>query len=440
MKIRNSVLLTDLAVFLLLLAALLIAVIRMNLSSPAPPAPRETIHVQSSAPTVELVPRTQPPVWTDEDRVVQARLADRLRGSMPVQRIVYDQAKVMEGKVVEEHADYIVFKQTFGESGEVSVKLPRERVVIIEQLNRTTPEITLRDVGFFREFPGKEFYKKPPYTLLTDESFFAVEKIVKQQQELYERFVEKMRPLVAASARRDDIQIVIFSDPAEYAAYVKKYAPELEGSGGFYSVAKDRLVVLHQRQTEWMDNVRREIAKIEKEQQGKMKTANDFRRLAQWKQDATARLMAQAVEQTQTTLRHEGAHQLAYTLGIQTPLQSGHGWVSEGIATFFETERPGQISDSRLSELRKSKAGNQLVPLGQLLAMPRCKSPLDYAESCLLTGLLMKPEYRAGFFAYLDRLRRHPEPSLGDPLEELCQSLTCSPHELEQRWQDFIGK
>ena len=197
-------------------------------------------------------------------------------------------------------------------------------------------------------------------------------------------------------------------------------------------------MVLHQRDADWVAEGRRKIAEIAEQQRGQIKTERDRQRFAQWKQENEGRLRARAVESTRRAIRHEGIHQLAFTLGVQSPFQSGRGWVSEGLASFFETGKPGGANDSRLDELKSALAGGQLVPLRRLLAMARCESALDYAEAWSLTCLLMQPEYRAGFFNYLDELRRHPSPFSGDPAEELCRFLSFGPEELETRWQAFI--
>lgn len=423
-----------------LIASILLLATSFYVGMPARPVNSIALPpLQATFRTAQVRPHHEVLVWTDEDRTVQAVLNKAMADARPVQRLIYDRAKIMDGRVVEDHPGYIVFAETFGQNGEMSVTLPRERIVRIEPLNTPAPEVTLRDVRFFREFPDKQFYKKPPYTLLTEESFFAVEQIVKQQQELYTQFVGWLGTLITAADRREDIQLLIFSDADEYAAYVRQRAPDIEGSVGFYNVAHDQLVVLHQRDANWAAEGRRKIAEIEKQQRGRLKTERDRQRFAQWKQENEGRLQTQAVESTHRAIRHEGVHQLAFTLGIQSPFQRGRGWVSEGLATFFETGKPGGANDSRLDELKSSLTGGQLVPLRLLLAMERCESARDYAEAWSLTCLLMQPEYRTGFFNYLDELRRHPAPFSGDPAEELCRFLSFGPEELESRWRAFIS-
>jgi len=87
----------------------------------------------------------------------------------------------MNGHIMADCPDYIVFTEQFGTSGKMSITVSRDRIVRIENLDVQVPEVTLRDILFFTEFPDKQFYKKPPYPILTDDSFFAVERIVKQQ-------------------------------------------------------------------------------------------------------------------------------------------------------------------------------------------------------------------------------------------------------------------
>ena len=417
---------------LFLLAALYVIKSQASLNPFVPP-PRKTFRI------LQLSPQREVSVWTEEDRVAKMKLSKKLTDGQPVQRLVYDRAKTMDGRVVEERPDSVIFSEQFGDNGEISVTLPRSRIVRIEPLSVPAPEVTLRDVRFFREFPDKRFYKKPPYTLITEESFFSVEQMVNQLQDLYTQVVEWMAPLITVSSRRDDIQLLIFSDAAEYTAYMRRYAPILEGSGGFYHMAKDQLVVLHQRDADWVAQGREEINQTAEKQRGQLKTGNDYRRLSQWKKDSQGRLLTQALEATRNTIRHEGAHQLLFTLGVQNPLQNGHGWVCEGLATFFETVKPGGINLSRRNELKAAEACGQLIPLSRLLALTRCETSLEYAEAWALTCLLMQPEYRTGFFAYLDGLRNHPAPSFGDPEAELCRFLSCSPVELERRWQTFLS-
>jgi hypothetical protein len=274
---------------------------------------------------------------------------------------------------------------------------------------------------------------------MAEESFFAIEHIIKQQQDLYAQFIEWFNPLIVTNASRNDVQMYIFSNADEYSAYCDNYAPELKGGSGFYSHGMDRMVVYCQRDADWVKDGQQQIADAEKQYQGKLDTEQARQSFSRWQTSARGQLMAQADRATQAVIRHEGAHQLLFTLGVQHRMQNGRGWVTEGLATFCETEKIGQVNAGRIDELKAALAGAQLISLQELMAMPRCESPLAYAEAWSLTYLLMQPEYRTGFFAYLDGLRNHSVASSGDPVQELCRFLLIEPAGLELLWRTRIA-
>jgi len=389
---------------------------------------------------VQRIPPPQPPeklVWTEEDRVVQKQLEEMLKKREPPMRMVFDRSKTMTGRVVKEHPGHVVFSEQLGNHGEVSMAISRDRIVRLEERNVQIPEITLRDVRFHREFSKKKFYQRPPYTIITDETFLAVNRIVEEQKALHGRFVKWMNPLITASSRRDDMQFLIFSEKGEYEAYRSKFRDLPEWFIGFYNVQQGRLVVSHQRDAEWVKEGQKEIAGIAKEHQKKLQTDRDRYFLEQWKKKEKAKLRGRASSVTENLLRHEGAHQLAYMLGVQSPLRRDRAWMEEGLATFFETESLGGINESRSMDLSLAVEGGQIIPLRKLFALTQFENNLHYAQAWSLTCMLMQPEHRSGFFSYLDWLRNHPKP-FDDPVEELCIHLSMTPNELEQRWQAYI--
>lgn len=353
-------------------------------------------------------------------------------------RLVYDGSKTMTGRLVEEHPDYIVFEQTFGDSGRMSVQFPRSRVVRIENCTAEHPAVSRRDVRFYMEFPDKQFYKSPPYTVITDESFFAVEHIVKQLQDLYGQITEQFSLLIASSERREDIQLLIFSKAGEYEAYRNRYAPGLKGSSGFYSHGNDRMTVYHQRDADWVKDGKKQIAAVEKQYEGKLRSDLARESFNQWKINAKGDLLGEANKVTQSVIRHEGAHQLLFTLGVQNSFQTGRNWVSEGLATYCETTKPGRLNISRIEELKAAQTGGRLIPLRTLMTASCNGNSLAYAEAWSLTHLLMQPEYRSGFFAYLDWLRKHPSAFVTDPVQELCQFIALRPDELTTRCTIYV--
>ena len=375
---------------------------------------------------------------TAAEQAVKQKLEALLLSRAPTHRLVYDGGKILNGRLVEERPDYIVFAEKYGESGEMRANFSRDRIVRLETCAVQPPVVSRRDVRFYMDFPGKHFYKSPPYTILTEESFFAIEHIVEQLQNLNMQILEHFGSLISTSRQRSDVQLLIFSDLDEYLVYCDRYAPELKSNLGFYSHAMDRMVVCHQSDAGWVKKSEMQISAVEKQYGVKLQTASERERLSQWKSDAQGKLLAQANEATQSAIRHEGAHQLFFTLGIQCSAQSGRGWLTEGLATFCETEKVGQINRGRIAELKSALAGRTLIPLRELMALPRCENSLAYSEAWSLTYMLMQPEYRSGFLAYMDWVRNNPELSGTDPVQELCRYIFLQPAELELRWRAYL--
>lgn len=375
---------------------------------------------------------------TVAEQGVKQKLEALLLSRVPTHRLVYDGGKILAGRLVEEHPDYIVFAEKYGESGEMSVKLPRNRIVRLEACPVQQPDISRRDVRFYMEFPDKHFYKSPPYTILTEESFFAIEHIVKQLQNLDAQITKQFGPLIATSRPRNDVQLLIFAKLSEYSIYLDQYAPELKSSFGFYSYAIDRMVVCRQSDADWVKDSKMKIDEIEKQYGVQLHTARERERLNEWKSDAQGKLQARVNEFMQSSIRHEGAHQLFFTLDIQRSAQSGRDWITEGLATFCETEKIGQGNPNRIAELKLALSSGGLIPLSELMALPRCTNSLAYSEAWSITHMLMQPEYRSGFMAYLDWLRNHPAASGVDPVQELCRFITLQPAEFESRWRAHL--
>ncbi|MEX0887384.1 MAG: DUF1570 domain-containing protein [Phycisphaeraceae bacterium] len=123
---------------------------------------------------------------------------------------------------------------------------------------------------------------------------------------------------------------------------------------------------------------------------------------------------------------HEAAHQLAYNTGVQKRGVMYPLWVSEGLATTFETENPsqpfgpGQINVRRQRDLFLALDEDRLLPLHRFVVgvrihtdRPRLASAL-YAQAWSLFHFLYleRPEQLAGYLATAAELRpgRRPEP------------------------------
>jgi len=143
---------------------------------------------------------------------------------------------------------------------------------------------------------------------------------------------------------------------------------------------------------------------------------------------ATNRMMTYNVanfERNSATIVHEATHQLAYNCGMQRRYADNPMWVSEGLATYFETpdrRNPkkwrgiGRVNHVNLARWRKYQANRPAESLATLLSDDmRYRSPATaesaYAEGWALTYFLIKTR-RDEYVKYLKKL------SLGKPAAE----------------------
>ncbi|HEY8241479.1 MAG TPA: DUF1570 domain-containing protein, partial [Kiritimatiellia bacterium] len=159
-----------------------------------------------------------------------------------------------------------------------------------------------------------------------------------------------------------------------------------------------------------------------------------------------------AESQTRATLRHEGAHQLAFTLGVHSWHRAEGEWLVEGLATYCETSPPGQVDASRSSALHNAMEKGKLIPLSDLVAMragefvrlgSEVRISLAYCQSWSLFHFLMQRDNQGRFFNYV-RFLRDPanvtEVRETDPLELLARFEGLTPQDLEKKWKEFVRK
>ncbi len=130
-------------------------------------------------------------------------------------------------------------------------------------------------------------------------------------------------------------------------------------------------------------------------------------------------------ERNAATIIHEATHQLAYNCGLQRRFADNPMWVSEGLATFFESpdrrnpnkwQRVGRVNQVQLARFRSFLKQRPAESLTTLLAnddrfRDARTSGGAYAEGWALTYFLIKTRREA----YVDYLKRLSE---GRPLAE----------------------
>lgn len=404
------------------LAASLASVWSVVSTPPSPrPAPARAA-VQPVPVEVPVAPAEAAPP-TAREREVQRELEAQMRGEARKDRLVTVQGKVLQGKILSESTAGVRILRSFGDSGDMEMTVARGDIRTIER-GRTEipPPIRLRDVRFKLEFASFNLYRRPPFTIVTDQSFFEVQDATRTLDELHGDFMQVFTPLVRDRERSDGIQLLFFSNEQQFNAYRDEFAPALGYASGFYSPMKDRLVIYDQAHSQWVDEASQQI-------DGQREAYRDYAAqrganvaLHEWHQSAKRTLGSIAERANRMILRHEGAHQLFHTYGVHSEHGVEHLWLIEGLASYCE-EGDGQQVKMRIDELKA--VGNPYA-----LAFPKlvnfasregigslgsqAEIDLFYPKAWLVVDHLMK-RHREPFFAYIRYVR---EPANEAALEE----------------------
>jgi hypothetical protein len=163
-----------------------------------------------------------------------------------------------------------------------------------------------------------------------------------------------------------------------------------------------------------------------------------------------------AAEQAVATVIHEATHQIAFNSGFQTRYADIPLWVSEGIATYFESpdlksqkgwRTLGRVNRMRLARFRQFAAQRPPGALTSLVADDRrLRDPRQaedaYAESWALTYYLLKHRGE-DFRRYLTMLSQKPPMVWNTPAERLREFeeyFGATPDEIEKDLLRFIGR
>ena len=159
-----------------------------------------------------------------------------------------------------------------------------------------------------------------------------------------------------------------------------------------------------------------------------------------------ARYLAKLDEETICTLRHEGTHQLSYMLGLHSLRGFEKRWLTEGIAQYFETIKPGKVREAKRKMLRDHLSEGRLHSWQDLINYDEVtfKSSetygrqLAYSQSWLLVKYLME-KHRNTFFDYIKLTRE--KGVLDSPLKNtdfLCKLLGTSMNKLTAELNEKI--
>ena len=156
-------------------------------------------------------------------------------------------------------------------------------------------------------------------------------------------------------------------------------------------------------------------------------------------------------ERTIATIIHEACHQISFNCGLQVRLGDSPLWVSEGLATFFESPdltnqngwggvgKPNKHNYVNLVKYLPSRSSDSLELL--LMDDSRLRSgetmSSSYAEAWGLTFFLLKSKPKQ-FVSYLDKIREKPPGTRASPKERIELFRQCFGEDLSKIDKEFI--
>ncbi|HXI85149.1 MAG TPA: DUF1570 domain-containing protein [Verrucomicrobiae bacterium] len=385
------------------------------------------------------------PLTVDElarKTALEAELADE----RPTQRLKLRDGHVLEGRIVSETPSAIRFRDGFGYSGFVVESYRRADILAVETLTAASFEVTPRDVRFSAEFPQFHFAKSPPYTIVTDESFGEVQKILVVLADLREQLHQRFAPLIKRDGELRNIHVVFFGSEEAFRKYALRVAPSFVNSAGFFSSGENRLALLNQLGTSRYADAR---GRLDERSRRFSNFADAGPQLAALRSGMTS----EAKSMNERLIRHEGAHQLFHAYHVHSRFGLEPTWLTEGLAQYCETPEIGRYHATLADRVMRASKAGQLLPLKTLLnhrdpsgffALGEGNIELAYAESWALVYMLMQDEWRGRFFDYIksyrdvDNYRAAQAVERTQPETVLEARLKMDLNTLESQWDSFI--
>ena len=381
---------------------------------------------------------------------VKRMLEDKVRKSTVNARLTLNDGRVYEGYILSDAEGEVVFEERYGRSGGVQFTIPRRQIKSLERDISAVPEISYRDVLFQMEFPELQLFRRPPYTIVTELEFFDVEKTMRDLNQLVAEVEREFKPVIGITNQMDSVQLLYFKTEDEFARYRDKHAGHLDYSSAYYSPSEDRFVMYQHASSLAVQHAKARIDEAGQSYQRKYRNAKN--KIEHWEDVEKNRIDSLARNETTRTLRHEGAHQLFYSLGIHSHIRAENIWLIEGLAVYCEEQPLGRRSSHSANLVRDMVARNKLPQFSDLInhrsmmgwgALGESISlELAYAQSWVAVHFFMQPQYREAFFRYLIAVRE----SATDPkfmkrprFEVLAEVLGLSTHELELRLINYAG-
>jgi len=249
----------------------------------------------------------------------------------------------------------------------------------------------------------------------------------------FTRFTDRLglepRPL------RHKLVCVLFKSREDYRAFARgEDGVEEDWIAGYYAPRSDRIVFYLGDDNPSVVAARQELEEIEESlstisdsasraaRQGLSEAAQTLHRNAAERrvhiERERARVNAFADEVLTSTTVHEGTHQLLFHTGVQSPRVQYPVWISEGLASSFETTNvdeafgPDRRRSSRQALFAQSLKNDELLPLRDLVTLKTVPPGRDminrvYTQSEALVIWLFEHR-RSALARYLRLLRLEP--------------------------------
>jgi hypothetical protein len=252
---------------------------------------------------------------------------------------------------------------------------------------------------------------------------------------LYERMYHGMRRFwkekgVEVHDPRFPMVALLFSTREEYLEYAKKDFQGAENTLGYYTQTTNRLATF-------------DLTGIE----GMIPPGTRIQR----EELITEIFSRPQAERQVATILHEACHQIAFNTGLQRRLGDYPLWVSEGIATFFESPDfnsssgwggTGKVNRYNLTNLRRYAPQRPDDSLAKLLSDDQLlrqgeTATQAYAESWGMTFFLIKRRPKQ-YVEYLKLLQDRPLGQKADSKQRLAEFKQCFGDDLEKINKEFV--
>ncbi len=312
--------------------------------------------------------------------------------------------------------------------------------------------------------PGFERVDSAYFTLISDADRNAVRErlgILERTRDQFFRAMQRLGVSVIPPERR--LIVVLFAEHSDYRAFAATHdRVEAEWVAGYYAGLSNRAVFFEDASgpafvrataeldaaAERVDQLRREASKSRR-----AKDVDRARALAEESDRAAATLNAErerlraliAVTTTAKTV-HEAVHLLAFNTGVQSRAVEQPFWLTEGLATSFETSAPhaafgpDRAGEARSEELARAIEAGALVPLAELVS--RADAPTAspstteaaYAQARSLFVYLHRTARQSLAACVDDLLNEPPGRMTNDRRRELFERRFGDIARVERRW------